>query len=727
MAAMKAKNKVKPTIKRSLKSTSLKAIKNSAADSKTSTDQKIDLKNLKFNTTKDIPISKLMVDQVIGQEDAVNVIKKAANQRRHVLLIGEPGTGKSMLGMALAELLPKEKLVDVLALPNPNDENQPFIRTIEAGKGREVVAKAKFENSGALKTQNIIILILAVLAMVAPWWIRNYYKSDIMFAAFFLGGMIFLAAFIMFINLGKKVGGSNEGIPKLIVDNFDKKHVAFYDATGAHAGALLGDVLHDPFQTFFSTQQLQQVTANGININQISGHVNAAMTKHNKDVLKKVDRNYEAVHLPKDELIILGEQDGQVTPVDVLSVNRYDYDGEIIKIITSENKEIITTPEHKIAIQKTRGTEYVEARNVKKGDEVLSQAEDIIIDEADIIRTFTEEQQALAKSYYEYTDLKKANPSWGYKRIATLMHVSNGRTRWWSDHDSAPYPVQTVNWLKDKGLLPLRADNPNIFLIAKVLGATFGDGGIFDNLNGIFLSSKELDSVKEFGSDIEKIFGLDSNENSRIIEGGEYGHSWCYQNTNRNIIRFFLAVGAPKGNKTKIEIHTPKWVLLDKLLEREFFGSFLGGELGVPTIHKRGKYLTCLEVGITGYPAQRSNRINFLNEVSRFLNKNGIQADSIYEGKTTTKNNTIFRLIIGKKMDNLLSLINNIKINYCPYKVLRLNDTLEKFTKIKHERYKTLTSQGFGAEGAMKVLHLSPRALYFILNKEHSADLEVIA
>ena len=30
MAAMKAKNKVKPTMKRSLKSTSLKAIKNSA-------------------------------------------------------------------------------------------------------------------------------------------------------------------------------------------------------------------------------------------------------------------------------------------------------------------------------------------------------------------------------------------------------------------------------------------------------------------------------------------------------------------------------------------------------------------------------------------------------------------------------------------------------------------------------------------------------------------------
>jgi len=228
-----------------------KSLDKSAKDVKDSIKEvKIDLKNLKYATTKDIPIPKMTVDQVIGQEDAVNVIKKAAQQRRHVLLIGEPGTGKSMLGMALAELLPKEKLVDVLALPNPNDENQPLIRTIIAGKGREVVSRAKLENSGALKTQNIIVLVLAVLAMIVPWWIRSYYKSDIMFAAFFLGGMMFLLGFVLFMNVGKKmIGNGHEGNPKVIVDNFDKQRVSFFDATGAHAGALLGDVLHDPFQS----------------------------------------------------------------------------------------------------------------------------------------------------------------------------------------------------------------------------------------------------------------------------------------------------------------------------------------------------------------------------------------------------------------------------------------------------------------------------------------------
>jgi Lon-like ATP-dependent protease len=207
-------------------------------------------KRLKFKTTKDIEIPNRIIDQVLGQEDAVHVMKKAAQQRRHVLLIGEPGTGKSMLGMGLAELLPKEKLVDIVSYPNANDENSPLIKTMPAGQGRETVMKGKLQTSGLFRNQTILIFIIVLVVSIFPYYLwRTKQISDIIFAASMMTGMIMIVGFMLFLNLGKRMNTQKTPAPKLIVDNFKKEQAPFFDATGAHAGALLGDVLHDPFQS----------------------------------------------------------------------------------------------------------------------------------------------------------------------------------------------------------------------------------------------------------------------------------------------------------------------------------------------------------------------------------------------------------------------------------------------------------------------------------------------
>ncbi len=203
---------------------------------------------MNYKTTKDIKVPTKLVDQVIGQEHALEVIKKAAKQRRNVLLIGEPGTGKSMIGLALAELLPKEKLVDILSIPNQIDDNNPLIKTLPAGQGQQIVRRQKLQAASSLKNQNIIFFVLVIAAMIMPWWIRSVY-GDIMAAASLIGSMLFLASFILFLNLGKKMKIAEAQIPKLLVDNSKNEKAPFEDATGAHAGALLGDVLHDPLQS----------------------------------------------------------------------------------------------------------------------------------------------------------------------------------------------------------------------------------------------------------------------------------------------------------------------------------------------------------------------------------------------------------------------------------------------------------------------------------------------
>ena len=203
-----------------------------------------------YESTKDIPIDPKAINQVIGQDDAVEIIKKAAEQRRHVLWIGEPGTGKSLLGFALAELLPKEKLVDIVAFPNPHDENQPLIRTMPSGTARDLVMRARIESASMFKNQNIIFLVVVFILSLIPFWLWKTGKiSDVIFAASIITTAVAFIGVVFAMNIGKRMGGERVQIPKIIVDNFQKKQAPFFDATGAHAGALLGDVLHDPFQS----------------------------------------------------------------------------------------------------------------------------------------------------------------------------------------------------------------------------------------------------------------------------------------------------------------------------------------------------------------------------------------------------------------------------------------------------------------------------------------------
>src|SRR3990167_4110280 len=72
--------------------------------------QKQEVKFLNFKTTAEISVPKNISDQIIGQDEALQIVKKASKQRRNILFIGEPGTGKSLLGQALAEQLPVTKL-----------------------------------------------------------------------------------------------------------------------------------------------------------------------------------------------------------------------------------------------------------------------------------------------------------------------------------------------------------------------------------------------------------------------------------------------------------------------------------------------------------------------------------------------------------------------------------------------------------------------------------------
>jgi len=204
------------------------------------------IESIKFKTTEEIKVPESLLDQVIGQDQTVAIVKKAAEQKRHVMLIGDPGTGKSMVARAMTEFLPKGELEDIIVYPNNEDTNTPTIRVVPAGKAQEIVKAQREDARRKVEQQNTmilgIVLMIIIFSLIAAITTGHYEYA--------IFG--FIAAVLVYLIVAR--GGFSQRkelqmIPKILVAHEKNDVPPFIDATAAHSGALLGDVRHDPFQS----------------------------------------------------------------------------------------------------------------------------------------------------------------------------------------------------------------------------------------------------------------------------------------------------------------------------------------------------------------------------------------------------------------------------------------------------------------------------------------------
>lgn len=196
-----------------------------------------------FSTTADLPVPDRLIDQIIGQERAVEIVRLAARQRRFVLFVGEPGTGKSLLASAMAELMPAAGLEDVLIQPNSESRISPRLERVPAGRGAAVIQEQQAQQRVADASFSYLFWVGVVATAIVTGFLSLTRQSP--WPA--LGGV--LTVLLLWVVRRRSSAKTHAPLSKVLINNGSRATAPFVDATGFHAGALLGDVRHDPFQS----------------------------------------------------------------------------------------------------------------------------------------------------------------------------------------------------------------------------------------------------------------------------------------------------------------------------------------------------------------------------------------------------------------------------------------------------------------------------------------------
>lgn len=320
----------------------------------------------------------------------------------------------------------------------------------------------------------------------------------------------------------------------------------------------------------------------------------------------------------------------------------------------------------------------------------------VLISEQDIIDTYRREERLSCQKYQEYLHLVKENPSFGYKRCAKLLGLPAGRIRWWHTKGAKrgkPSALKAVEKLKEFNLLPFSTDHGFAEDVFRMLGVIYGDGCLDKNLNTLSFISSVKENINLWAKDFVMVFPYVDGRLS-IVEGGEYGHSYCIRTVDRSVIRFFVALGTPVGNKVANPYSLPAYFHdLPTHLKIAFFDGLFSSEVSVPRLmftRYKTNYFKNFSLSMSKLESLEDSHKKFMNSVREELRKLGLKLTS-HLRKDDYKNSHRkdgkksfgYRIFFNVSIPNVLKFHKIFPLKYCTEKKQKLDKEIEKAINAK--------------------------------------------
>ena len=235
--------------------------------------------------------------------------------------------------------------------------------------------------------------------------------------------------------------------------------------------------------------------------------------------------------------------------------------------------------------------------------------------------------------------------------------------------------------LKEKGLLPLRYDNPKLPQIVKLVGHLFGDGCLSYSKSGSGMAGKIVASgdptdLRLIASDLASL-GFSSSPYHgtatsviHTVSGAERTIAGSYDLISCTSISLFClmkSLGVPVGSKPAQEFRVPSWVLDGpRWVKRDFLAAYFGSELDEARADGSTFYPPSFSISKT--ERTLPSGLRYVDDLKGLLAEFGVRLASTTakpsvirkSGERTTK----IVAHIGSEAGNLINLYSRIGYEY---------------------------------------------------------------